>query len=112
MIHFLLNGCSTTQTKFVCLLQPHNEPLIETNYIGFAMFNGTDAFMWLTKMNVQGGNTFDPLVQHRIGKELFAYNMLLRYPLKLSTNPNDLYDDVEPTSYAKNTAKEMPYVYM
>ena len=31
MIHFSLNGWSTTQTKFVCLLQPHNEPLIETN---------------------------------------------------------------------------------
>ncbi|WP_318433673.1 hypothetical protein [Photobacterium leiognathi] len=111
MIHFLLNGCSTIQTKFVCLLQPYNEPLIESNYRGFAMFNGIDAFVWLTKMNVQGGSELDPLIQHRLGKELFLYNKLLRFPLKLSTNPDDLYDDSEPTSYAKKTAKEMPYVY-
>ena len=97
------------KSKTVYLLQPHDAPIPESNYEGYGVFGGIDAYAWLAKTNAQywqHQGCFEDIARLDIyedTQELREFGIKLAFdmkdkiifPLKFSYNKDANYHDLK-----------------
>ena len=93
------NNQSSKGTFPVYLVTPDNNKILETDYKGYGIFGGQDAYALLARWNVPekctGNDEEDRMIGIRIGC-VFEDMIKLRYPLKFAENPNCQYEELPP----------------
>jgi len=96
----IANVYSSRPTRTVYLLQPNGEaPLVEPAYGGYGDFGGVDAYVWIAEHNAQSQGIDIANMEHEERRMLgitlaFDEDIELPFPLKLSFDPNAVYEDV------------------
>ena len=89
-----ISNCYSTRGTFpVYLVTPENEHILETEYGGYGIFGGLDAYALLAKWNKPELCTGNENQDRRIGIDLF-FNGKAKYPLKFSENKDATYESL------------------
>ena len=95
-----ISGRDSSRGAFpVYLVTPQNEKILETQYEGYGIFGGYDAYALLAKWNKPEFCNGDVEHDRGIGITIGCYdeeNARLRYPLKFAENPNANYNELPP----------------